>query len=153
LIYSDKTAFLPCTPKGIIKLLDEHKIDLTGKNAVIIGRSTIVGKPLSLLLLEKNATVTICHSKSNLAPHLKNADIVISAVGKANFLKGKMLKKGVIVIDVGINVFKGKLCGDVEWDSVYPIASYITPVPGGVGPLTIASLLENTLQSYLSKGV
>ena len=152
LIYDSEEAFFPCTPKGIITLLHAYDIDLTGKNAVILGRSTIVGKPLALLLLKENATVTVCHSRSDLQKHLPKADIVISAIGKPAFIKGDLIKESAIVVDVGINVVNGKIVGDIDWESVYPKASFITPVPGGVGPMTIASLLENTLKAYKLKG-
>lgn len=138
---------LPCTPSGIIEIFKNEKIDLEGKNCVVLGRSDIVGKPIATLLLHQNATVTICHSKTkNLTEHCKQADIIISAVGKRNFVKSEMVKKGAIVIDVGINRDEnGKLCGDVDFKNVEPICSYITPVPGGVGPLTVAMLVKNTV--------
>lgn len=137
----------PGTPAGIIELLKYEKIDIKGKNCVIVGRSNIVGKPMALLLLHNDATVTICHSKTlNLKSICKTADILISAVGKANFIKKDMVKDGAVVIDVGINRDKNnKLCGDVDFDEVSKICSYITPVPGGVGPMTITMLLKNTL--------
>ncbi len=136
----------PCTPKGIMRMLEEYKIDLEGKKAVIIGRSNLVGKPIALMLLASNATVEICHSKTkNLTETSAQADIVIAALGQANFLKKNMVKKGAIVIDVGINRTDQGLTGDVDFTEVEKIAKYITPVPGGVGPMTIACLLENTL--------
>lgn len=139
----------PCTPKGILLLLDEYGIDIEGKHAVVIGRSQIVGHPLAQMLLNRNATVTVCHSHTkNLAQITKTADIVISAVGK-NIIKGEMLKSDCVVVDVGI--FKdesGKLSGDVDFDSSSKIASYISPVPGGVGPMTIASLMLNTVELF-----
>lgn len=140
-------SFLPCTPAGIIELLEQKKIDLKGKHCVIVGRSNIVGKPLAFLMLQKDATVSICHSKtSNLEFFTKNADILVAAVGKENFIRRDMVKKGAIVVDVGINRNKeGKICGDVKFDEVYDVAEFITPVPGGVGPMTIAMLLKNTL--------
>ena len=132
-----------------MKLLKEYNIDLTGKNAVVIGRSNIVGKPMSMLLLNANATVTITHSKTkNLSEITKNADIIVAAVGKANFVTSDMVKEGVVIIDVGINRIDDKIYGDVDFENVKEKASYITPVPGGVGPLTIVSLLENTLKTY-----
>ena len=141
--------FKPCTPAGIIKLLDEYKIEIEGKNAVIIGRSNIVGKPVSFLLLERNATVTICHSRTINLPSLsRSADILIAAIGKPNFVTPDMVKNNAVVIDVGINRLDGKLVGDVDFDSVSKQASLITPVPGGVGPMTIAMLMENTFQAF-----
>ncbi len=143
--------FLPCTPAGIIHLLDETKIEISGKNCVIIGRSNIVGKPLAMLMLHRDATVTVCHSKTqNLTEICKTADILIAAVGKANFVTRKMIKPGAVVIDVGINRCEnGKLCGDIDFENVKNIASYITPVPGGVGPMTISMLLKNTVTAAL----
>ena len=141
--------FKPCTPAGIIKLLDEYKIEIEGKNAVIIGRSNIVGKPVSFLLLERNATVTICHSRTKDLPSItRSADILIAAIGKPNFVTPDMVKNNAVVIDVGINRLDGKLVGDVDFTSVSKQASLITPVPGGVGPMTIAMLMENTLQAF-----
>lgn len=141
--------FLPCTPGGILHLLDKYNIDVSGKNCVIIGRSNIVGKPMSLLLLQRNGTVTICHSKTkNLSDFTKNADIIVVAIGKAGFLTGDMIKDGAVVIDVGINRLEsGKVVGDADFESCSAKASYITPVPGGVGPMTIARLLLNTLEA------
>ena len=141
--------FLPCTPSGVMSLLDYYNIEISGKECVVVGRSNIVGKPMAMLLLERNGTVTVCHSRTNnLAEHTKNADILVVAVGKANFLKGDAVKEGAVVIDVGINRLPdGKLCGDVEFASVSEKASYITPVPGGVGPMTITTLLKNTLKA------
>lgn len=139
--------FSPCTPMGVMELLDYYKIDLEGKNCVIVGRSNIVGKPMAALLLERNATVTLCHSKTkDIASFMKNADVIIAAVGKANFVTADMIKTGAVVVDVGINRnAQGKLCGDVDFDNVKDKASYITPVPGGCGPMTIAVLMKNTL--------
>lgn len=138
--------FIPCTPHGIIKLMESENIDIKGKRAVVLGRSNIVGKPISLLLLNKNATVTICHSKTeNLKEITKEADILIAAIGKANFVKSDMVKDGAIVIDVGINRVDGKLVGDVDFDSVNKLNGFITPVPGGVGPMTITMLIYNTV--------
>jgi len=140
---------VPCTPKGIITLIESTGINIEGKNTVILGRSNLVGKPLSLLLLNKNATVTICHSKSiNLKELTTKADILIGAIGKSRFITVDMVKKGVIVIDVGINRTENGLVGDVDFENVSKIAGWITPVPGGVGPMTIVSLLENTLIAY-----
>lgn len=138
--------FLPCTPAGVMELLNEANIDLTGKNCVVIGRSNIVGKPQAMLLLHKNATVTICHSKTkNLKEITKNADVLIAAVGRAKMVTADYVKKGAVVIDVGMNRLENKkLAGDVDFDSVKDVASYITPVPGGVGPMTIAMLMKNT---------
>ena len=140
-------AFLPCTPAGVMELIDSTGTEISGKNCVVIGRSNIVGKPMAMLLLHRNGTVTICHSRTqNLAEICKNADILVAAVGKANFVTADMVKDGAIVIDVGMNRLEnGKLCGDVDFDSVEKKASYITPVPGGVGPMTIAMLMQNTL--------
>lgn len=141
---------ISCTPYGIIKLLEEYKIEIEGKHAVIIGRSNIVGKPLSYLLLNKNATVTVCHSKTeNLAELSSQADILIAAVGIPKFVKANWIKEGAVVIDVGINrTEEGKLVGDVYFEEVEKKAGYITPVPGGVGPMTIAMLLSNTLELF-----
>jgi len=147
-----KNLLVPATPKGIIRLLAEYKINLAGKNVVVVGRSNLVGKPVALLCLSKNATVTICHSKTeNLKEFTKKADILIAAIGKANFIKTEHVKKGVVVIDVGINRIDDKLAGDVDFKKVEKIARYITPVPGGIGPMTIACLLENTLIAYYNQ--
>ena len=145
--------FAPCTPSGIIELIERSGISLEGKNCVVIGRSNIVGKPMSMLLLHKNATVTICHSRTkNLADVVRGADVVVAAVGKAKFVTADMIKEGAVVIDVGINrMDDGKLCGDVDFDTVAPKCSYITPVPGGVGPMTIAVLMQNTLKAAEAK--
>ena len=141
--------FLPCTPAGVMELIKESGIDVDGKECVIVGRSNIVGKPMSMLLLHKNGTVTICHSHTeNLAEKTKNADILVAAVGKPNFITGDMIKEGAGVIDVGINRMPDKkLVGDVEFESASKKASAITPVPGGVGPMTIAMLMKNTLKA------
>jgi methylenetetrahydrofolate dehydrogenase (NADP+)/methenyltetrahydrofolate cyclohydrolase len=141
--------FLPCTPAGIIALLDYYKINIEGKNCVVIGRSNIVGKPMSLLLTERNGTVTLCHSRTKgLKEICKNADLIVVAIGKAEFLTADMVKKGAVVIDVGINrLADGRLVGDVLFDQVKEVASMITPVPGGVGPMTITMLLYNTLSA------
>lgn len=139
----------PCTPSGIIKLLDHYEIDISGKHAVILGRSNIVGKPVSMLLLQRNATITICHSRTkNLEEITRSADILVAAIGRANFVTENMVRKGAIVIDVGINRVDGKLTGDINFEPVSKKASYITPVPGGVGPMTIALLMENTLKAF-----
>lgn len=139
----------PATPKGVITLLKKNYIDIVGKNVVIVGRSILVGKPLSLLFLKNNATVTIAHSRTvNLKEITRRADILAVAVGKPNFITADMVKKDVVVIDVGINRVEGKLVGDVKYDEVSELASYITPVPKGVGPMTIASLLENIVECY-----
>lgn len=138
--------FVPCTPAGIMEMLDYEGIEVSGKNCVVIGRSNIVGKPMGMLLLHKNGTVTICHSRTqNLKEICKNADILVAAVGKAKFVTADMVKDGAVVIDVGMNRVDGKLCGDVDYESVKDKASAITPVPGGVGPMTIAMLMQNTL--------
>lgn len=138
--------FLPCTPAGVMEMLAYYNIDVAGKECVVIGRSNIVGKPMGMLLLHKNGTVTIAHSRTqNLTDVTRRADILVAAVGKANFVTADMVKDGAVVIDVGMNRFDGKLCGDVDFDAVSQKASYITPVPGGVGPMTIAVLMQNTL--------
>ncbi|MCI8590413.1 MAG: bifunctional methylenetetrahydrofolate dehydrogenase/methenyltetrahydrofolate cyclohydrolase FolD [Clostridiales bacterium] len=141
--------FLPCTPAGVMALLEESGIDCAGKECVVVGRSNIVGKPQAMLLLHSHGTVTICHSRTkNLAEVTRRADILIAAVGKPDFITADMVKPGAVVIDVGINRKEdGKLTGDVNFASVEPVASYITPVPGGVGPMTITMLLQNTLKS------
>ncbi|WMY11017.1 bifunctional methylenetetrahydrofolate dehydrogenase/methenyltetrahydrofolate cyclohydrolase FolD [Paraburkholderia phenoliruptrix] len=148
-LMTGKAGFKPCTPNGVMKLLEAYDISISGKRAVVVGRSNIVGKPMTMLLLEAGATVTVCHSKTpDLAVHTKDADIVVVAVGKCNVLNGAMLKPGAIVIDVGMNRNgEGKLCGDVHFASVCDVAGYATPVPGGVGPMTITMLLVNTLES------
>lgn len=144
-----QNTFVSCTPFGIIKILEEYKIDIEGKNAVIIGRSNIVGKPMIQCLLNKNATVTVCHSKTqNIKEITKQADILVCAIGKANFVTADMVKEGATVIDVGINRSEeGKICGDVDFENVEKKASYITPVPGGVGPMTIAMLMNNIVKA------
>ncbi len=141
--------FLPCTPAGVMALLEEYGIDVCGKRAVVIGRSNIVGKPMTMLLLHKNATVTVCHSKTkDIASIVREADIVVAAVGKESFVGADMVSQNAVVIDVGINRnADGKLCGDVNYSEVSEKASYITPVPGGVGPMTITMLLKNTLKA------
>ena len=142
-------AFLPCTPAGVMELIHSTGTEVSGKECVVIGRSNIVGKPMAMLLLHENGTVTVCHSKTkNLAEVCRRADILVAAVGKAGFVTADMVKDGAIVIDVGMNRNgEGKLCGDVDFDGVAPKCSYITPVPGGVGPMTIAILMENTLRA------
>lgn len=148
-LFNNKPAMISCTPLGIMTLFEKYKIDVSGLNVVIVGRSKLVGKPLLGLLLNKDATVTICHSKTaNLKKHTKTADILIVAVGKKHFIKKDMVKEGAVVIDVGINKEDGVLYGDVDYDNVKEIASYITPVPGGVGPMTVASLMNNVLEAY-----
>ena len=144
-----KPLFQPCTPYGMMKMLEYSNISVEGKHAVIIGRSNIVGKPIALMLLQKSATVTICHSKTkDLKAEVKRADIVVAAIGKPEFVTGDMLKEGAVVLDVGINRLEsGKLVGDVDFASAEKVASAITPVPGGVGPMTIAMLMYNTLES------
>ena len=146
---------IPATPKGVMRLLSEYCVDLEGKNAIVIGRSMLVGKPLALLLLQKNATVTMAHSKTkNLKELCQSMDVIVSAVGKAKTITEDMVKEGAIIIDVGINRVLGTLCGDVDYLSVAPKTSRITPVPGGVGPMTIACLLENVVECYkLQKGI
>lgn len=148
LLVGDTTGRVPCTPLGIYTLLKEYNIDLAGKNAVVIGRSILVGKPMALLLTRHNVTVTLCHSYTkDIEKTTKKADIIVCAVGKKGFLKESMVKQGAVVVDVGINRNKaGHLCGDVDFNKVSRKASYITPVPGGVGPLTIAMLLQNLLK-------
>lgn len=142
----NKQTFISCTPYGIMKMLEEYKIELQGANVVILGRSNIVGKPLAGCLLNKDATVTICHSKTkNMEEITKKADILISAIGKPKFVKANMVKQGAVVIDVGINRLETGLVGDVDFEEVEKKASYITPVPGGVGPMTIAMLLQNVV--------
>ena len=140
-------SFLPCTPAGCMELIKSTGIEISGKECVIVGRSNIVGKPMAMLLLHANGTVTVCHSKTrNLSEVCRRADILVAAVGKPNFITADMVKPGAVVIDVGINrLDSGKLCGDVKFDEVSEIAGYITPVPGGVGPMTIAMLMRNTV--------
>jgi methylenetetrahydrofolate dehydrogenase (NADP+)/methenyltetrahydrofolate cyclohydrolase len=148
--------FVPCTPQGIMVLLKETGVELVGKQAVVVGRSNIVGKPVALLLLQEHATVTICHSRSKpLAEQTLRADVLVAAIGRPKFITADMVKPGAVVIDVGVNRLPdGKLCGDVDYEAVAEKASAITPVPGGVGPMTIAMLLSNTLKSaVLHKGI
>lgn len=145
----NKDTFVSCTPYGIMKIFEEYNIDLTGKDVVILGRSNIVGKPLIQCCLNKNATVTVCHSKTkNLSEHTKRADVLISAIGKPNFVTADMVKENAVVIDVGINrTEEGKIVGDVDFENVQKKAPYITPVPGGVGPMTIAMLMNNVIKA------
>ena len=148
LLFSGRPRFVPCTPKGIMTLLAEYKIEIAGTRAVVVGRSIDVGRPMSALFTNADATVTLCHSKTkNLAEEIRHADILVSAIGKAHFITGEMVKHGAVVIDVGINQLNGKLVGDVDFAAVTTIASAITPVPGGVGPMTIATLMENTYRA------
>ncbi len=145
LLLSGKPLFSPCTPKGIMNLLADYRIPVAGARVVIAGRSIDVGRPMAALMTNADATITICHSRTrDLPAELRNADILISAVGKAHFITPEMVKPGAVVIDVGINQLNGKLVGDVDFDAVKEVASAITPVPGGVGPMTIATLMENT---------
>jgi methylenetetrahydrofolate dehydrogenase (NADP+) / methenyltetrahydrofolate cyclohydrolase len=148
LLFSGRPRFTPCTPTGIMTLLAEYRIPVTGARAVIAGRSIDVGRPMAALLTNADATVTVCHSKTtDLPEELKRADILVSAIGKAHFIRPEMVKPGAVVIDVGINQLDGKLVGDVDFNQVKEIASAITPVPGGVGPMTITTLMENTYRS------
>ena len=146
-------SFLPCTPAGVMRLIESTGVDITGKQCVVIGRSNIVGKPQAMLLLQKNGTVTICHSKTkNLKEICLGADILVVAIGKAKFVTGDMIKEGAVVIDVGMDRDEnGKLCGDVDFESAEKVAGYITPVPGGVGPMTIAMLMKNTLTAAMQQ--
>ncbi|MDR0829026.1 MAG: bifunctional methylenetetrahydrofolate dehydrogenase/methenyltetrahydrofolate cyclohydrolase [Prevotellaceae bacterium] len=153
-LWSKTDCILPCTPKGIIKLLKSENIEIAGKNAVVIGRSNIVGLPVSKLLLDENATVTIAHSRTkNLAEVAANADILVVAIGRPKFVTAEMVKNGAVVIDVGVNrdLETGKLCGDVDFDAVAEKTSFITKVPGGIGPMTICCLIENTIECFLRK--
>ena len=136
----------PCTPMGVIKMLDEYNIDVAGMDATVVGASNIVGKPMSTMLLNREATVTTCHIKTkDLKKHTLNADLLVVAVGKAGLITADMVKEGAVVIDVGCNKVDGKLCGDTDFDAISKKASYITPVPGGIGPMTVACLMENTV--------
>ena len=149
MVIGDETGFLSCTPYGIMQLLEEYKIEIAGKDAVIIGRSNIVGKPMALMLIQKGATVQVCNSNTkDLRKKLNEADIIIVAAGVPKLLKKEDVKEGAVVIDVGINRVDGKICGDVDYEEVAEKTSYITPVPGGVGPMTISSLIKNTFKSY-----
>ena len=148
-LYENEKGFVPCTPKGIMRLLKEYQIDVVGKHCVVLGRSNLVGRPVAQLLLNENATVTICHSKTqNLSEFTKQADILIVAIGRANFLTSKDVDHAECIIDVGINRVDGKLVGDVAYDELVDKVDAMTPVPGGVGPMTIGMLLENTLEAY-----
>ena len=149
MVIGDETGFLSCTPYGIMQLLEEYKIEISGKDAVIIGRSNIVGKPMALMLIQKGATVQVCNSNTkDLRKKLNKADIIIVAAGVPKLLKKEDVKEGAVVIDVGINRVDGEICGDVDYEEVAEKTSYITPVPGGVGPMTISSLIKNTFKSY-----
>ncbi len=150
LLWTGRDSLIACTPFGVMKLLDFYNIPLEGKNAVVVGRSNLVGKPMAQLLLDRNCTVTLCHSRTkNLAEVTSQADIVVVAIGKAKFLKANMVKDGAVVIDVGMDRDEnGKLCGDVDFADVADKCSYITPVPGGVGPMTVTMLITNTLKAY-----
>lgn len=148
-LITKEVGITPCTPTGVMEFFKEYNIDLTGKNVVIINRSILVGKPLALMMLNANATVTICHSKTqNISEYTKKADVIVTAVGKAKFLTEDMVKDGAVVIDVSIVRTEAGLCGDTDYENIKDKASYITPVPGGVGPMTIAMLMENTLKAY-----
>ena len=152
MMIGDETGFLSCTPAGVIQMFEEYNIDLEGKDVLVIGQSNIVGKPMTLLLIKKRATVQVCNSKTkNLSEKLQKADIVIAAAGSPKLVKAADVKEGAVVIDVGINRVGGKLCGDVDFEEVSKKASFITPVPGGVGPMTIAMLIKNTFKSYKQK--
>lgn len=149
-LYQKKPTTYPATPKGILKLLDFYDIDVLGMNATVVGRSNIVGFPVARMLMDRGATITVCHSKTrDLSQHTKNADIIVLAAGRANLLKKDMVKPGVIIIDVGTNRVDGKLAGDADFHSLSTLDGKITPVPGGVGPMTIFGLLENTFELYL----
>ncbi len=152
-LWLGKDCIVPCTPAGIMRLIDSTGIELKGKNAVVVGRSNIVGKPVAKLLLDRHATVTIAHSRTaDLGAVCRTADVLVVAVGKAGVVTGSMVKPGAVVIDVGMNRdAEGKLCGDVDFPSAQPVASWITPVPGGVGPMTIAMLMKNTIACFLSR--
>lgn len=151
-LWLGKDCIVPCTPAGIMRMLDSTGVELKGKNAVVVGRSNIVGKPVAKLLLDRNATVTIAHSRTgDLGEVCRSADVLVVAVGKAGLVTGDMIKPGAVVIDVGMNRnAEGKLCGDVDYASAEPVSSWITPVPGGVGPMTIAMLMKNTIACFLS---
>ena len=152
MMIGDETGFLPCTPAGVVHMFEEYNINLEGKDVLVIGQSNIVGKPMTLLLIKKRATVQVCNSKTkNLSEKLQKADVVVAAAGSPKLVKTTDVKEGVVVIDVGINRVDGKLCGDVDFEEVSKKASFITPVPGGVGPMTIAMLIKNTLKSYKQK--
>lgn len=149
MLFHGKDSLYSCTPYGVMELLKRYNIEIEGKNAVVVGRSNLVGKPMSIMLLNAGATVTVCHSKTkNLSDITKTADILVVTVGKPNLITGNMIKKDAIVIDVGITRLENGLCGDVEFESASKVASYITPVPGGVGPMTVAMLAKNILKAY-----
>lgn len=151
-LFTGEEGVVACTPKGILYMLKQAGLPLEGKEAVVLGRSNIVGKPVAMLLLNENCTVTICHSRTkDLKAHCKRADILVAAIGKPRFVTADMVKPGAVVIDVGINRVDGKLCGDVDFEAVKEVAGFITPVPGGVGKMTISMLLENTLEAACSK--
>lgn len=148
-LVAGEPALKPCTPAGILELLDYYQVPIEGRQAVVLGRSNIVGKPVAFLLLHRHATLTICHSRTRDLPEVtRRADLLIAAIGKPTFVTGDMVKEGAVVIDVGINREDGKLVGDVAFDEVAPKTSFITPVPGGVGPMTIAMLMQNTLTAF-----
>ena len=152
MMIGDETGFLPCTPAGVVHMFEEYNINLEGKDVLVIGQSNIVGKPMTLLLIKKRATVQVCNSKTkNLSEKLQKADVVVAAAGSPKLVKAADVKEDVVVIDVGINRVDGKLCGDVDFEEVSKKASFITPVPGGVGPMTIAMLIKNTFKSYKQK--
>ena len=152
MMIGDETGFLPCTPAGVIQMFEEYNINLEGKDVLVIGQSNIVGKPMTLLLIKKRATVQVCNSKTkNLSEKLQKADVIVAAAGSPKLIKATDVKEGVVIIDVGINRVDGKLCGDVDFEEVSKKASFITPVPGGVGPMTIAMLIKNTFKSYKQK--
>ncbi|HSB68146.1 MAG TPA: bifunctional methylenetetrahydrofolate dehydrogenase/methenyltetrahydrofolate cyclohydrolase FolD [Candidatus Methylomirabilis sp.] len=152
-LVENQPRFVPCTPAGILEMLDREGVEVKGKHAVVVGRSEIVGKPVAMLLLHRHATVTICHSRTaDLGAETRRADILVAAAGKPRLITGTMIKPGAVVIDVGINRMEGKLVGDVDFDSAAGVASAITPVPGGVGPMTVAMLLANTLHAFELSG-
>lgn len=147
-LVTGEACMIPCTPRGIVTLLERSGVSIAGKHAVVVGRSNIVGKPVALLLLERHATVTVCHSRTpDLAAVTSRGDILVVAVGRPQMITGNMIKEGAVVVDVGINRLDGRLVGDVDFESVWPKAGYITPVPGGVGPMTVAMLLANTVEA------
>jgi len=149
MLFHGKDTLYSCTPYGVMELLDRYNISVNGKHVVIVGRSNLVGKPMSMMMLNKNASVTMCHSKTiNLGEYTKDADILIVAVGKPNFITSDMISDGTVIIDVGINRLEDRLCGDVDFESVKDKCSYITPVPGGVGQMTVAMLAKNVLKAY-----
>jgi len=151
-LFINRENLVPCTPKGIIRMLEEEKIELKGKHAVVVGRSNIVGKPIAMMLVNRDATVTICHRHTkDLGYYTKQADILVVAVGKPKLITTDIIKKGAVVVDVGINRVNGKIVGDVDFENVKKKASYITPVPGGVGPMTVAMLMENTYMAFNKK--